>query len=92
MGQIGEKISPELELQIIEERLMDPSLSTAKMIKRFNLKCSRAKQDFRLFFLIPIIILAWHWAWVVHFPKGMLARNRILSGDVEFNKRFTRMY
>ena len=41
-GQIGEKISPELELQIIEERLMDPSLSTAKMIKKFNLKCSRA--------------------------------------------------
>jgi hypothetical protein len=41
-GQTGEKISPELELQIIEERLMDPSLSTAKMIKKFNLKCSRA--------------------------------------------------
>ena len=41
-GQIGEKISPELELQIVEERLMDPSLSTSKVIKRFNLKCSRA--------------------------------------------------
>ena len=41
-GQVGEKISPQLELQIIEERLMDPSLSTAKMIKRLNLKCSRA--------------------------------------------------
>lgn len=41
-GQIGEKISPELELQIIEERLMDPSLSTSKMIKKLNLKCSRA--------------------------------------------------
>lgn len=58
----------------------------------YALKCARAKQDFRLFFLVPVIILAWHWAWVVHFPKGMLARNRILSGDVEFNKRFTRMY
>ncbi|MDZ7761198.1 MAG: transposase [Desulfovermiculus sp.] len=41
-GQSGEKISPQLELQIIEERLMDPSLSTAKMIKKLNLKCSRA--------------------------------------------------
>ncbi|MFV1977107.1 MAG: transposase, partial [Candidatus Scalindua sp.] len=41
-GQIGEKISPELELQIIEERLMDPSLSTSKAIKKLNLKCSRA--------------------------------------------------
>lgn len=41
-GQTGEKISPHLELQIIEERLMDPSLSTAKVIKKFDLKCSRA--------------------------------------------------
>lgn len=41
-GQIGEKISPEVELQIIEQRLMDPSLSTSKMIKKLNLKCSRA--------------------------------------------------
>jgi hypothetical protein len=41
-GQIGEKISPDLELQIIEERLMDPSLSTSKLIKKLNLKCSRA--------------------------------------------------
>ena len=38
----GEKISPELELQIIEERLMDPTLSTAKMIKKLALKCSKA--------------------------------------------------
>ena len=41
-GQVGEKISPQLELQVIEQRLMDPSLSTAKMIKKLNLKCSRA--------------------------------------------------
>jgi len=41
-GQTGEKISPQLELQIIEERLMYPSLSTAKMIKKLDLKCSRA--------------------------------------------------
>ena len=38
----GEKISPELELQIIEERLTDPTLSTAKMIKKLALKCSKA--------------------------------------------------
>jgi len=41
-GRSGEKISPELELQIIEKRLMDPSLSTTKMIKDLKLKCSKA--------------------------------------------------
>jgi hypothetical protein len=41
-GLAGEKISSELELQIIEERLMSPTLSTTKMIKKLNLKCSRA--------------------------------------------------
>lgn len=41
-GRGGEKISAELELQIIEERLMDPSLSTTRMIKKLNLKCSKA--------------------------------------------------
>ncbi len=40
-GQVGEKISPELELQMIEERLMHPVVSTSKMINRLNLKCSR---------------------------------------------------
>lgn len=40
--RIGEKISPELELKIIEERLMDPSLSAQKMMKQLGLKCSRA--------------------------------------------------
>jgi hypothetical protein len=38
----GEKISPELELQIIEEKLMDPSLSTTRMIKKLKLQCSKA--------------------------------------------------
>ena len=38
----GEKISPELELQIIEERLMDPGLSTTKMMEKLQLKCSKA--------------------------------------------------
>jgi len=41
-GRKGEKISSELELQIIEHRLMDPSLSTTKMIKKLSLKCSKA--------------------------------------------------
>jgi len=41
-GRTGEKISSELELQIIEQRLMDSSLSTTKMIKKLNLKCSKA--------------------------------------------------
>jgi hypothetical protein len=40
--RIGEKISPELELKIIEERLMDPSLSAQKLIEKMKLKCSRA--------------------------------------------------
>lgn len=41
-GRIGEKISAELELQIVEQRLMDPSLSATKMMKKLNLKCSKA--------------------------------------------------
>ena len=39
--KMGEKISPELELQIIEERLMDPLLSANKIIKKLDLKCSK---------------------------------------------------
>jgi len=41
-GRTGEKISPEPELQIIEQRLMDSSLSTTKMIKKLKLECSKA--------------------------------------------------
>ncbi len=40
--KIGEKISPELELRIIEQRLMDPLLSANKIIKKLDLKCSKA--------------------------------------------------
>jgi len=40
-GKQGEKISPETELQIIEQRLMNPSLSGQKMIKHLKLKCGR---------------------------------------------------
>jgi hypothetical protein len=40
--KMGEKISRELELQIIEQRLMDPSLSANKIIKKLDLKCSKA--------------------------------------------------
>jgi len=41
-GRTGEKISAELELKIIEQRLMDPSLSATKMMKKLNLRCSKA--------------------------------------------------
>ena len=41
-GRTGEKISSELELQIIERRLTDSTLSTTKMIKILKLKCSKA--------------------------------------------------
>lgn len=36
----GEVISPDLELQIIEERLINPTLSPTKMLEKFDLKCS----------------------------------------------------
>ena len=36
----GEAISPDLELQIIEERLINPTLSPSKMLEKFDLKCS----------------------------------------------------
>ncbi|UCE73021.1 MAG: hypothetical protein JSV56_08250, partial [Methanomassiliicoccales archaeon] len=67
-------------------------LGYAAVYLGYALKCAVAKDDFRLFFLIPLIILAWHWAWVVHYPKGMLSRNRVLSGDEAYIKRFSRMY
>ena len=38
----AEKISAELELKIIEERLAHPELSTRKMIKTLKLRCSQA--------------------------------------------------
>lgn len=38
----GEKISSVLELNIIEKRLMDPSLSFSKIIEKLSLKCSRS--------------------------------------------------
>jgi hypothetical protein len=41
--QPGEKISPDLELKIIEERLMNPSLSTRKVIKELKLNCSQSR-------------------------------------------------
>ncbi len=38
----GDKISPKLELQIIEQRLMNPKLSVAKTISKLDLKCSNS--------------------------------------------------
>ena len=58
----------------------------------YAIKCSIAKNELKLLYLIPIIILAWHWAWVVHYPKGMVYRNKVLSGNEEFIKKFSRMY
>ncbi|KKK61281.1 hypothetical protein LCGC14_3015900, partial [marine sediment metagenome] len=40
--RVGEKISQELELQIIEERLKNPALSPGRMMDKLDLKCSRA--------------------------------------------------
>jgi transposase len=40
--RVSEKICPELELQIIEDRLMDPSLSTGMIIKELKLQCSKS--------------------------------------------------
>jgi DDE family transposase len=36
----GEVISPDLELQIIEERLINPTLSPARMLEKLDLRCS----------------------------------------------------
>lgn len=58
----------------------------------YGLKCAIAKKDFRLSLLIPLIVLAWHWAWVVHYPKGMIYRRKVLSGDESYIREFSRMY
>ncbi len=67
-------------------------LAYAVIYLGYGLKCAIAKKDFRLSLLIPIIVLAWHWAWVVHYPKGLLARKKVLKGDEEYIRRFSRMY
>ncbi len=40
--RVGEKISAELELQIIEQRLKNPALSPTRIMEKLDLKCSRA--------------------------------------------------
>ena len=50
------------------------------------------KYNFRLVLRIPIIILTWHWAWVVHYPKGLMYRKKFLSGDESYIRKFSRMY
>ncbi|MEE9151998.1 MAG: glycosyltransferase [Thermoplasmata archaeon] len=64
----------------------------AALYLSYGLKCAIIKKDLRLSLLIPIIVLAWHWAWVVHYPKGMIYRKKVLSGDEEFIREFSRMY
>jgi cellulose synthase/poly-beta-1,6-N-acetylglucosamine synthase-like glycosyltransferase len=58
----------------------------------YGLKCAMAKKNFRLLFLIPLIVVAWHWAWIVHYPKGMIYRKRVISADWDFIKKFSKMY
>jgi hypothetical protein len=54
----GEKISEEVELEIIEQRLMNPSLSPTRMMEKLSLKCSRAnvQKIYRKWGLSKIII------------------------------------
>ena len=40
--RVGEKISAELELQIIEQRLKNPALTPTRIMEKLDLKCSRA--------------------------------------------------
>jgi cellulose synthase/poly-beta-1,6-N-acetylglucosamine synthase-like glycosyltransferase len=58
----------------------------------YGLKCSIAKKNFKLLILIPMVVIAWHSAWIFHYPKGMIYRKKVLSGDKEFIKRFSKMY
>jgi cellulose synthase/poly-beta-1,6-N-acetylglucosamine synthase-like glycosyltransferase len=58
----------------------------------YGLRCSIAKKDFRLFRIIPVVVIAWHWAWIVHYPKGMIYRKRVISADWDFIKKFSKMY
>ena len=75
-GRTGEKISPELELQIIEQRLMEPSLSTTKMIKKLKLKCSKAN--------IQKVYKRWR---LSKFKKPVLIRG-VLSSPVPNKVRY----
>jgi len=65
-ARVGEKISPELELKIIEHRLMDPSLSAQKIVKELQLRCLRAN--------VQKIYARWHLA---KFKKAIPIRGVI---------------
>jgi len=67
--KVGEKISPELELQIIEQRLMDPSLSANKIIKKLDLKCSKGN--------VQKVYQKWNLSKFKHSVpiRGVLSRN-----------------
>lgn len=68
----GEKISPDLELQIIEERLMDPSLSANKIIKKLDLKCSKPN--------VQKIYKKWN---LSRFKKSIAIRGVVSQGIVK---------
>ncbi len=72
----GEKISPELELTIIEKRLMNPSLSSQKMIKHLHLQCSRSN--------VQKIYTRWRLA---TFKKAQPIRGIVPTPPVEISRK-----
>lgn len=40
----------------------------------YGLKCAKIKDDMRLAFLMPVVVLIWHLAWVIYYPAGVLTR------------------
>lgn len=40
----------------------------------YGLKCAKIRNDMRIAFLMPIVILTWHLAWVIYYPEGLVKR------------------
>lgn len=87
--RVGEKISAELELKIIEQRLMNPCLTPRKMIKALKLKCSvsNVKKIYSRWGLskinhaVPI-------RGVLSLPMPIRAKKQIILKEVSARMRF----
>lgn len=45
----------------------------------YGLKCAKIRNDIRIAFLMPIVVLTWHLAWVVYYPEGLMKRREYWS-------------
>jgi cellulose synthase/poly-beta-1,6-N-acetylglucosamine synthase-like glycosyltransferase len=40
----------------------------------YGLKCAKIRNDMRIAFLMPVVVLTWHLAWMIYYPEGLMKR------------------